>query len=177
MCVKFGHPKAGEQVWEEVIQHEPRRPVNDAYFLARLHHVAQRERLPLHHVERCPVVLPAVKHHIAVVLHIVDAGHQQRERVVSRVPLNPELKGDLNGLATLPLPGVQSGLAGAVSADHVLVLPVLDVVGQDQMLAGVLDAQEHLQLKRVAVLHPSLIGQKAASAPVGRDNFNGACAH
>ena len=88
MRVVFGHSKTSEQIGEEVVQNKPRRLRNNAHLLRGLYHVAQWKLLPLHHIEGGQMVFPTMKHHVAVMLHIANAGHQQRQGIVACMPFN-----------------------------------------------------------------------------------------
>lgn len=68
------------------------------------------------------------------------------------VQVHGDFEGEFEYFACLPGAAVHFGAVGAVAAQDVLVLPVLDMVGDDEVLAGPTHLQAQMHLQRVAVL-------------------------
>ena len=90
------------------------------------------------------------------------------------VQVHGDFEGEFEYFACLPGAAVHFGAVGAVAAQDVLVLPVLDMVGDDEVLAGPTHLQAQMHLQRVAVLGPGFGAEHAVGTPAVGQQGNGA---
>ena len=149
--VVFGHPEAGQQIGEKIVENHPGGRVDRRDVLRRLDAVAQRKLWPHQNLQGAGSFRPEVEDSVAETYGIVDRGRQDSQRVIAMLQMNGDFEFEIERIARHPVPGIDIAAGGSMTAEDRQIVSIFEMVGDNQLFAGVPHAQTQAQTQVFSV--------------------------